>query len=188
MQQLSIIKFMIRQMVLAVVVLIMLGNQKKETLVFEFCSYMSRCKRRLCSCVPVNCNFITFSVQIFLIPTIDFITALIFHTTTLCCFRKISVSIVFEIVFWACLNLNDATFDLSNGRVVDEFPCSYSGVVIFLSLLYFKTTLTSSSPASSCSPGNSFVQQGNTSSQPTQSHKTFTALKNIICSITLVLC
>ncbi|XP_048440700.1 uncharacterized protein LOC103949860 isoform X12 [Pyrus x bretschneideri] len=129
MQQLSIIKFMIRQMVLAVVVLIMLGNQKKETLVFEFCSYMSRCKRRLCSCVPVNCNFITFSVQIFLIPTIDFITALIFHTTTLCCFRKISVSMV-----------------------VDEFPCSYSGVVIFLSLLYFKTTLTSSSPASSCSP------------------------------------
>ncbi|XP_048440698.1 uncharacterized protein LOC103949860 isoform X10 [Pyrus x bretschneideri] len=139
-------------------------SKKKETLVFEFCSYMSRCKRRLCR------------------------TALIFHTTTLCCFRKISVSIVFEIVFWACLNLNDATFDLSNGRVVDEFPCSYSGVVIFLSLLYFKTTLTSSSPASSCSPGNSFVQQGNTSSQPTQSHKTFTALKNIICSITLVLC
>lgn len=27
---------------------------------------------------------------------------------------------VFEILFWACVKLNDAAFDLSNGRVVDE--------------------------------------------------------------------
>ncbi|XP_048440699.1 uncharacterized protein LOC103949860 isoform X11 [Pyrus x bretschneideri] len=131
MQQLSIIKFMIRQMVLAVVVLIMLGNQKKETLVFEFCSYMSRCKRRLCSCVPVNCNFITFSVQIFLIPTIDFIFDLPHD---------------YSLLLPKDLRLNPLIFQM------EGLSMSYSGVVIFLSLLYFKTTLTSSSPASSCSP------------------------------------
>lgn len=35
-------------------------------------NFAARCQGGLCRCVPINCNFVTFYVQIFLIPAIDF--------------------------------------------------------------------------------------------------------------------